>query len=212
MHLVGERRLVVVAEQAHILRHPATRLRECLDDPERDAIVCGENRRGPPGGLFDLGAHSPVARADFVGAVADPELDGIGRQQRQDVAKAALPVARHRVFRFAGEKEQAPVPRRKQGSRRQHATIVIAGIENAIVVGGLSAIGAALYSIGIPKDSVIQYETALKADSFLVMAHGTAEEMARAKTILCTGNASRVDVHAGAKVKEPAGQLVDAGS
>ena len=30
------------------------------------------------------------------------------------------------------------------------ATIVIAGIENAIVVGGLSAIGAALYSIGIP--------------------------------------------------------------
>ena len=84
------------------------------------------------------------------------------------------------------------------------ATIVIAGIENAVLVGGLSALGAALYSIGIPKDSVIQYETALKADSFLVMAHGTAEEMARAKTILGTANASRVDVHAGAKVAEAA--------
>ena len=64
------------------------------------------------------------------------------------------------------------------------ATIAIAGIENAVVVGGLSALGAALYSIGIPKDSVIQYETAVKSDSFLVMAHGTAEEMARAKIIL----------------------------
>ena len=42
-----------------------------------------------------------------------------------------------------------------------------------VVVGGLSALGAALCSIGIPKDSVIQYETALKADSFLVMARGT---------------------------------------
>jgi hypothetical protein len=82
------------------------------------------------------------------------------------------------------------------------ATIAIAGIENAVIVGGMSALGAALYSIGIPKDSVIQYETALKADSFLVMAHGTAEEMARAKTILGTVNPSRVDVHAGAKVAE----------
>ena len=82
------------------------------------------------------------------------------------------------------------------------ATIAIAGIENAVVVGGLSALGAALYSIGIPKDCVIQYETAVKTDSFLVIAHGTAEEMARGKTILGTANASRVDVHAGAKVAE----------
>jgi len=82
------------------------------------------------------------------------------------------------------------------------ATIAIAGIENAVIVGGMSALGAALYSIGIPKDSIIQYETALKADRFLVTAHGTAEEMARAKTILGTANASRVDMHAGAKVAE----------
>lgn len=30
------------------------------------------------------------------------------------------------------------------------ATVVAAGIENAILVGGLSALGAALYSIGVP--------------------------------------------------------------
>jgi hypothetical protein len=79
------------------------------------------------------------------------------------------------------------------------ATVAITAIENAVIVGGMSALGAALYSVGIPKDSIIQYETALKADSFLVMAHGTTEEMARAKTILGTSNTTRVDVHSVAK-------------
>jgi hypothetical protein len=54
--------------------------------------------------------------------------------------------------------------------------MAISAVETAIMVGGLSALGAALYSIGIPKDSVIQYEAAVKADSFLVMAHGTPAE------------------------------------
>ena len=77
-----------------------------------------------------------------------------------------------------------------------------------VVVGGLSALGAALCSIGIPKDSVIQYETALKADNFLVMARGTAEEMARAKAILGTANPSRLALHPGVTAAEPAGDLV----
>jgi uncharacterized membrane protein len=63
---------------------------------------------------------------------------------------------------------------------------------------GVRALGAALYSIGLPKDSMLQYETALKADGFLVMAHGTAEEVARAKTILETANPLSLDAHAGA--------------
>lgn len=83
------------------------------------------------------------------------------------------------------------------------ASIAVAGIENAVVVGGLSALGAALYSIGVPKDSVIQYETAVKTDNFLVMAHGPAAEIARAKTILSTSNPSRLDVHAGVQEAEP---------
>jgi hypothetical protein len=80
------------------------------------------------------------------------------------------------------------------------AATAIAAIESAAVVGGLSALGAALYSIGIPKDSVVEYEAALKADGFLVMAHGTEEEMARAKAILGTANPTRVDVHSAAKI------------
>ena len=88
--------------------------------------------------------------------------------------------------------------------------MVVSAIENAVMVGGLSAIGAALFSIGVPKDSVIQYETALKADSFLVMAHGTEDEMARAKAILGTTNPSSLDAHAGVKAAERADDLVHA--
>jgi hypothetical protein len=91
------------------------------------------------------------------------------------------------------------------------ASMAIYGIGNAIVVGGLSALGAALYGIGIPKDSVIQYETAVKADSFLVMAHGPTEDVARAKAILGTLKPSRLDVHTGAKAARPADHFVPAG-
>ncbi len=78
------------------------------------------------------------------------------------------------------------------------ASMVVAAVEGAVVVGGLSALGAALYGSGIPKDSVIAYETAIKADGFLVTAHGPAEEMARAKAILGTLGAARVDLHVSA--------------
>ena len=50
--------------------------------------------------------------------------------------------------------------------------------------GGVTALGAGLYSIGIPRDSIVKYETALKSDQFLVMAHGSAGEVAKAKSIL----------------------------
>ena len=84
------------------------------------------------------------------------------------------------------------------------ATIVASAIENAVVVGGVAALAAALYSIGVPKDSVIQYDTALAADSFLVMARGSAEEAARAKAILVATNPSRLDIHRAADAVAPA--------
>jgi hypothetical protein len=74
---------------------------------------------------------------------------------------------------------------------------IVGALEGAVVVGGLSALGAGLYSIGIPKDSIMQYETALKSDKFLVIAHGTADEVARAKGILETTGAAQVSAHSG---------------
>ena len=61
---------------------------------------------------------------------------------------------------------------------------IVGGLEGAALTGGLSALGAGLYSIGIPKDSIVKYETALKADKFLVIVHGTKDEVTRAADIL----------------------------
>jgi hypothetical protein len=59
---------------------------------------------------------------------------------------------------------------------------IVGALEGAVVVGGLSALGAGLYSIGIPKDSVVKYEAALKADKFLLLAHGTGTRWPRPGT------------------------------
>src|ERR1700677_2840497 len=61
---------------------------------------------------------------------------------------------------------------------------IVGALEGAVVVGGLSALGAGLYSMGIPKDSILQYETALKTDKFLLIVHGSVEEMTHAKGII----------------------------
>ena len=75
------------------------------------------------------------------------------------------------------------------------AAWIIGALEGAAVVGGLSALGAGLFSIGIPKDSIISYETAIKADKFLVIAHGTPDEVNQAKEILEGTSAEKTDVH-----------------
>ena len=61
---------------------------------------------------------------------------------------------------------------------------MIGGLQGAAVVGGLNALGAGLYSIGIPKNSILQYETAIRENKFIVVFHGTAEETAKAREIL----------------------------
>jgi hypothetical protein len=77
------------------------------------------------------------------------------------------------------------------------ATIVVSAVEGAVMVGGLSALGAAMYSTGIPRDSVVQYEHAVRADGFLVIVHGPVEELTLARSILAQGNPSRLDLHDG---------------
>jgi hypothetical protein len=78
---------------------------------------------------------------------------------------------------------------------------IVGALEGAVVVGGLSAVGAGLYSIGIPKDSVLKMDAALKANKFLVVAHGTPAEVERAKGILSTQGASDLLMHMHEAVK-----------
>src|SRR5580700_5980098 len=73
---------------------------------------------------------------------------------------------------------------------------IVAGLEGAVEVGALGALGAGLFSIGIPKDSVVKYQTALTTDQFLLIAHGTAAEVAKAKDIIESTNPAHYTLHA----------------
>jgi hypothetical protein len=72
---------------------------------------------------------------------------------------------------------------------------IVGSLETAAVVGGLSALGAALYSIGIPKQSILQYETSIKAGKVMLVVHGTPDEVSRAKSILSNSGASEMRLH-----------------
>ena len=72
---------------------------------------------------------------------------------------------------------------------------IVGALEGAVVVGGLSALGAGLYSLGIPKDSILQYETDLKAGKFVLLAHGSVEDAARVKDILTHTEPAKLEHH-----------------
>ena len=72
---------------------------------------------------------------------------------------------------------------------------LLGALEGAVVVGGLSALGAALYSLGMPKDSIVKYETALKAGKFVLIANGSEEEAMHARTILDQTAPEEVEHH-----------------
>lgn len=72
---------------------------------------------------------------------------------------------------------------------------IVGALESAVLVGGISAVGAGLYSIDIPKKSVLKYETSLKAGKQLLVLHGTPEEVTRAHGILATTGASETQLH-----------------
>ena len=65
---------------------------------------------------------------------------------------------------------------------------LVGALEGAVVVGGLSALGAALTQVGVPKDQVIKYEAALKVDKYLLVVHGSAADQERARGVLTQAN------------------------
>ena len=69
---------------------------------------------------------------------------------------------------------------------------IVRALESGVQANELSALGAGLYSVGISKSRIVEYETALKSDKFLLVARGTADEMAWANSILMTTGATRL--------------------
>jgi hypothetical protein len=78
---------------------------------------------------------------------------------------------------------------------------VVAALENASIFSGLSAMGAGLYSIGISRDAIAEYEAALALGKCLVVAHGPAREIAGVRKLL---RSTRTPARIGGKQAERA--------
>ena len=73
---------------------------------------------------------------------------------------------------------------------------IVGALEGVVVGGGFGALGAALASIGIPENSILQYEASLKAGKFLLILHATPQEVERAKDRLDNTQATETTIHA----------------
>ena len=72
---------------------------------------------------------------------------------------------------------------------------IVGALEGAVVVGGLSALGAGLYGLGIPRDSILRYETAVKMGKFVLIYHGRPEDVENAELLLDAAKAAETAVH-----------------
>jgi hypothetical protein len=75
------------------------------------------------------------------------------------------------------------------------ANWIVAAPEAAPLTGGVSALGAALCTVGLPRHSVLEYEAAIKAGKFVVLTHGAPDEVAWAHRIIKTTAAMAIAEH-----------------
>jgi hypothetical protein len=72
---------------------------------------------------------------------------------------------------------------------------IVRALGQRAYIGSLGALTEGLYNIGIPKESVFQYESALKNGLFLVCAQGPVEKMAELKSVFGLSKAIAITVH-----------------
>jgi hypothetical protein len=65
---------------------------------------------------------------------------------------------------------------------------MVAVLDNSAIFNGMSVLGATLYSMGLAKERVRDYEEALKKGNYLFIVHGRAQEVTQAKGILKNAN------------------------
>jgi uncharacterized membrane protein len=69
------------------------------------------------------------------------------------------------------------------------------GLEGVVLGGGAGALVGALSALGIPKDSVLRYEAAIKADQFLVIVHGGTDDVRRGRKVLAAAGGVGAWIH-----------------
>ena len=74
-------------------------------------------------------------------------------------------------------------------------TVGVASAIEGPVGEGLSAVGASLSGMSIPRASVLRYESALRMHKLLLVADGSAREVLKCKEVLHENKARETNVH-----------------
>jgi hypothetical protein len=72
---------------------------------------------------------------------------------------------------------------------------LVGALESAVIIGGVSALVAGLASLGVPKDDALKVESEITAGRFVVVVHGTEQEVAQAQSILDAASPVSMQTH-----------------
>jgi len=72
---------------------------------------------------------------------------------------------------------------------------IVRAFGQGVCIRSLSALHEGLYNIGIPKENVFQYESALKNGFCLVCVRGPVDKMAEVERVFALSRATEITVH-----------------
>jgi len=75
------------------------------------------------------------------------------------------------------------------------AASIVGSLDRTAFGGGFNALGAGLASLGIPRNRIIWYESNLRADKVLLLAHGTSKELLSVRDHLRSTHPQELDLH-----------------
>src|SRR5262249_38140186 len=76
------------------------------------------------------------------------------------------------------------------------ASALLGGVEGAVAGAAVTGVLGWLGSLGISKQHILKYEESVKAGKYLVIAHGTPEEVEKARAVLVGTRPTELNVHA----------------
>ena len=76
------------------------------------------------------------------------------------------------------------------------SSMLLGGVEGAVAGAAVTGVLGWLVGLGISKEKILKYEEAVKAGKFLVIAHGPADAVQKARAILAGSKAEQLDLHA----------------
>jgi hypothetical protein len=75
------------------------------------------------------------------------------------------------------------------------ASALLGGVEGAVAGAATTGVLGWLFSLGIGKQHILKYEQSVQAGKYLVIAHGTPDDVNKAKQVLAGTKPAELNVH-----------------